>query len=66
MEELPYFEKHLITEKYLSVECEYLKEETVCKMLCDPPISKTIYQKYRNRAFYKLALLVGIEGTGVF
>lgn len=63
--ELPYLERHIITERYLNLEADYITDSMVYKQLSDPPITSDTYIKYRDRAMFKLAFLIGVD-CGLF
>lgn len=57
---LPRMEKFLIEKRYMSEESAYINDQHVYNFEFQPPISWTLYKKYRWEAFYKLALHLGI------
>ncbi|MGF9821425.1 ArpU family phage packaging/lysis transcriptional regulator [Brevibacillus agri] len=56
--QLPEKERFLITKRYL--EDDYVLDYQVHSFLFDPPISEFTYYKIKNRAMYKLALMLGL------
>lgn len=53
--------RFLITEKYLSKECDYVTDYMIYGFKFDPPISEKTFTVIRNRAMLKLSLLLGID-----
>lgn len=58
---LPDKERFLITERYLLPDSSYLTDLHVYSFSFDPPISEGTYTKIRDRAMYKLALMLNID-----
>lgn len=58
---LPRMERFLIEERYMTADADYLTDYAVYTQRFQPPISENTYAKIRWRAFYKLALSLGIE-----
>ncbi|TRY27447.1 transcriptional regulator [Brevibacillus sp. LEMMJ03] len=58
VDQLPEKEKFLITKRYL--EDDYILDYQVYSFSFDPPISEFTYYKIKNRAMYKLALMLGL------
>lgn len=50
---LPRMEKFLMTERYLSIESEYITDFHVYTQCFNPPISEGTYYKIRWKAFYR-------------
>lgn len=59
--ELPSQEKTLITERYMHSDSEYITDSVVYDNSFNPPISERTYSKYREKAMYKLAFLIGVN-----
>jgi ArpU family phage transcriptional regulator len=57
---LPEIEKFLITERYMSVDSDYISDMTVYCFKFNPPISHPTYGKIKDRAMYKIALCLGL------
>lgn len=53
---LPRLESFLITERYMTIEHDYITDQNIYNHVFQPPISEPKYSKIRWRAFYKLAL----------
>jgi hypothetical protein len=52
-------EQTLITERYLKD--DYVRDFIVYKQLMDPPVNAIFYSRMKNRAMYKLAILLNID-----
>ena len=59
---LPDIEKQIIQEKYLDVEAAYTTHKDVYKAM---GISAPLYNKYREAAFMKIALGLGIHDSSM-
>lgn len=57
---LPSIERFLITERYMSNDSDYISDLKMYSFLFNPPISQVTYAKIRDRAMFKLALLLRI------
>lgn len=57
---LPIKEKILITERYMGRDSEYITDYSIYCHRFDPPISPVTYSRIRERAIYKLALMLGL------
>lgn len=60
VEKLPDVEKKLIVERYLCRNAEYITDSAVYNFKFDSPVSAVTYMKIRNRAFARLADMLGI------
>ncbi|MGF9821424.1 ArpU family phage packaging/lysis transcriptional regulator [Brevibacillus agri] len=60
VERLPSMERLLIEERYMGQETEYITDYSVYCHRFDPPISEGTYSKIRNRAMYRLAIMLGL------
>ncbi|GED34211.1 ArpU family phage packaging/lysis transcriptional regulator [Brevibacillus centrosporus] len=58
---LPRMERHLITERYLGSDSEYITDYAVYNNHFSPPISEFTYYKIKWKAFYKIALALDIQ-----
>ncbi|MED1782000.1 hypothetical protein P4V43_09250 [Brevibacillus fortis] len=58
---LPWKERVLIQERYMSADSEYITDYAVYNHRLKPAISEGTYSKYRWKAFYKIALKLNIE-----
>jgi hypothetical protein len=61
VEELPAIERHLIQERYLTPESDYITDQQMYSQIFNPPISERTYVKYRERAMVKLAFFLDLE-----
>ena len=60
VKKLPRMERFLIEERYMSEDAEYITDYNVYNFKFQPPISHVTYSKMRWKAFYKLALGLGL------
>lgn len=58
---LPEKERFLITERYMSAESDYISDMMMYCFKFNPPISHPTYGKIKDRAMYKLVLILGID-----
>lgn len=58
---LPRMERFLIERRYMAEDSDYITDQKVYNFEFKPPISWTLYKKYRWEAFYKLALYLRIH-----
>lgn len=58
---LPRMEKHLITERYMGSDSEYITDYAIYNNQFNPPISEFTYYKIKWKAFYKIALALDIQ-----
>lgn len=57
---MPRLERFLITERYMTIEHDYITDQKVYNFTFQPPISEGTYSKIRWRAFYKLASILNL------
>lgn len=60
---LPKMERFLIEERYMTNDSDYITDYNVYSQKFQPPISAMTYDKYRWKAFYRLALNLNIAVT---
>lgn len=60
---LPQKERHLIEERYMVVDAEYLTDMNVYTFKFKPPIGAKFYYKLQWKAFYKIALALDLNVT---
>lgn len=58
---LPRMERHLITERYMGCDSEYITDYAIYNNHFNPPISDFTYYKIKWKAFYKIALALDIQ-----
>lgn len=58
---LPAREKHLIIERYLNIESDYITDKDMYTYRMNPAISARTYSTYRDRAMVKLAIYLNIK-----
>lgn len=58
---LPRLERHLITERYMGSDSEYITDYAIYNHHFNPPISEFTYYKIKWKAFYKVALALDIQ-----
>lgn len=64
VERLPEQERILLMERYMGRDADYITDQNVYNFKFDPPISPVTYAKIRDRAMYKLLLLLNIPLEG--
>lgn len=66
IEELPAKEKEIFQKKYIQNDFDYITDFEMYNEILDPPVSHTTYKKRRDKAMYRLAVLLNVEGSGIF